>query len=113
MIYDVFVNWNGFFSREFRTLCGVNKKVCFHLCYLLFMSMIFKGSGLGSHIGSMCFDCIMYADDLVISAVSLTVLQALIDLCAYVAENSLICHLMLKSLPELVLLLDTFVHLLI
>jgi len=38
-----------------------------------------KDSGLGCHIGSMYFACIMYADDSVILAVSLITLQAKID----------------------------------
>jgi len=37
----------------------------------------------------MYFGCIMYADDLVILTASLTVLQAMIDFCACIAENKL------------------------
>ena len=38
-----------------------------------------KDSGLRCHIGSVYFGCIMYADDLVILAASLTMLQAMIE----------------------------------
>ena len=48
-----------------------------------------KESGLVCHIGSMYFGCVVYADDLVILAASLTMLQAMIDLCACIAENEL------------------------
>jgi len=54
------------------------------------------------------FDCIIYADDFVILAASLTMLQAIINLYACIAENELN-----MSLLELVLLLDTSVHVLI
>jgi len=37
----------------------------------------------------MFFGCIMYADDLVIIAASLAVLQPMIGLCPFIAENEL------------------------
>jgi len=51
-----------------------------------------KDSGLGCHIGPMYFGCIMYADDLVILAASLTMLQIMIDFCDFcdsIATNEL------------------------
>ena len=90
---DAFVNWNGTFSRVFRTVCGVRQGgVLSPLLFAVYVDDLIgelKGSGLGCHIGSMYFGCIMYADDLVILAASLTMLQAMIDLCDSIAKNEL------------------------
>ena len=46
-----------------------------------------KSSGLGCHIKGMCFNSLMYADDLLLLTISITHLQKLINICHEVLDS--------------------------
>ena len=51
-------------------------------------------SGLGCHIKGLCFNAIMYADDLLLISISITDLQQMIDICTGVLDS---CNLDINS----------------
>ena len=59
-----------------------------------------KRSGLGCYVKGICFNSVMFADDLLLLAISITHLQCMIDICSQVLGS---CYLELNSKKSFVL----------
>jgi len=79
------VKWNSSFSYYVKLNAGVRQGgILSPYLFAIFVdSVLIKlgNSNLGCHIGRMCFNSIMYADDLLLMAISLRDLQAMVNLC--------------------------------
>ena len=83
-VYTV-VKWNVTFSRSVRLIAGVRQReVLSPLLFAIYVDdILFKlsKSSLGCNISRVCYNSIMYADDLLLFALSLKDLQAMVDMC--------------------------------
>ena len=59
-----------------------------------------KMSGLGCYVKGICLNSVMFADDLLLLAISITHLQSMIDMCSQVLGS---CYLELNSKKSFVL----------
>ena len=86
------VKWNLSFSNKVKLSAGIRQGgILSPYLFALFVDSILyklKKSSLGCHISRMCYNAIMYADDLLLLSISLKDLQAMVDLC--IAEFDLI-----------------------
>lgn len=80
-----FVKWMGVFSKGFQLNCGIRQGgVLSPYLFALYIDDInhtVAVSRLGCHIGSLCTSIIMFADDLLLLAPSVSALQKLLYLC--------------------------------
>ena len=81
-----FVRWNGAFSDCIELLAGVRQggvvsPILFSL-YVDDLIVKLRKANLGCSINGVYIGCIMYADDLVLLACSITTLQAMINMCS-------------------------------
>ena len=98
ILYDWFsksnitVKWGNAISHSVRLLAGVRQgSILAPFLFAIFIDDVLVklgSSGLGCHLKSVCFNAIMYADDLLLLSTSITELQKLIDL-ANMLINSL------------------------
>jgi len=88
------VKWGNALSSSVRLSAGVRQGLVLSpsLFALYVDKMLVKlhNSGLGCHIKNFCFNSIMYADDILLLAISVADLQEMINLCL---SELFICHL--------------------
>jgi len=81
-----FVRWNGALSSCFESLCGVRQGgVLSPILFTLYVDDIIvklRSSNIGCSIHNVYVGCVMYADDLVLIASSISTMQAMINLCS-------------------------------
>src|SRR5271163_1467913 len=84
------VRWNDCFSYFVTLESGVRQgSILSPKLFALFVDELLvnlKHSGLGCHIKGLCFNAMMYADDLVLLSISISHLQQLIDICSATLE---------------------------
>jgi len=74
------VKWDSFYSRTFILRCGVRQGGV--TSPILFTLYVNENSKLGCYVGDTYTGCIMYADDIVLTAASVMMLQKMIDVVA-------------------------------
>ena len=67
---------------HFRTFRVNVKLICLFACYVDEMLRKLNNSGLGCHINHLCYNAIMYADDILLMSISISDLQILVDICS-------------------------------
>ena len=76
------VKWGISYSEFFQLLCGVRQGgVLSPFLFAIFVDSIVdrvKETGLGCYLNSVCVSILLYADDIVLSAPSVTALQCLL-----------------------------------
>jgi len=81
----VTVKWKSYLSRTVKLEAGVRQGGCLSpYLFAMFVDGLLvklKQSRLGCHIAGMCCNAVMYADDLLILAISLRDLQLLVNIC--------------------------------
>ena len=79
------MKWKSSFSDIVALKAGVRQGgILSPYLFAVFVNSVLiklKSSKLGCHIAGMCFNAIMYADDLLLLAISLRDLQLMVDLC--------------------------------
>ena len=85
------VKWNACISRSVKLSAGVRQGgVLSPFLFAIFVDdilMKLKKSGLGCYINHCCLNAVMYADDLLLMSISVSDLQAMIDLCVKELDN--------------------------
>ena len=85
------VKWDSCYSRTFILRCGVRQGgVMSPVLFALYVNDVItklEDSNLGCYVGDTYTGCIMYADDIVLIAASLTMLQKMIDIVVDEARN--------------------------
>jgi hypothetical protein len=92
------VRWGNSFSYFVSLETGVRQgSTLSPKLFALFVDEVLvrlNQSGLGCHIKGLCFNAIMYADDLLLISISITDLQQMIDICTGVLDS---CNLDINS----------------
>src|SRR5258708_22012225 len=80
------VKWADSLSSVFKIMSGTRQGgVCSPALFSLFIDDIIvklRNSGLGCFIKNICFNAAMFADDLLMLAISVVDLQAMLNICA-------------------------------
>ena len=80
------VRWNGILSGVFRVACGVRQggilSPFLFSIYVDELLYLLSTSSHGCHVGTVFYERIMYADDLILSSPSLCSLQVMTDICS-------------------------------
>src|SRR5258708_2828519 len=80
------VKWADSYSNVFKICSGTRQGgVCSPALFSLFINDVIvklEQSGLGCFINNMCFNAAMFADDLLMLAISVVDLQAMLNICA-------------------------------
>jgi len=91
-VVQTLYNWDSCYSCTFVLRCGVRQGgVMFSVLFALYVNdviMKLEHSKLGCYVGDTYTGCIMYADDRVLIAASLTMLQKMIDVVDDEARNT-------------------------
>ncbi|CAH2230685.1 jg11989 [Pararge aegeria aegeria] len=85
------VLWGDSVSSEFRLACGVRQggltsPDLFNL-YVNNLIEELSGTGIGCHIGGVCFNNLSYADDMVLLSPSINGIRKLLHICKEYARN--------------------------
>ena len=95
---SVCVRWEDSFSYFIKLETGVRQgSTLSPKLFALFVNELLiclKSSNLGCYIKGICFNSVMFADDLLILSLSITHLQRMINICYQVLSS---CHLELNS----------------
>ena len=79
------MKWGTTFSGFFRLLCGIRQGGVLspYLFSLFIDSVVDKvaASHLGCHVKHVCFNILMYADDIILLSPSVSTLQHLLKVC--------------------------------
>jgi hypothetical protein len=79
------VKWGNITSKDFKITSGIRQGgILSPNLFALYVEDILAKlnvSGLGCYIRNVCFNALMYADDLVLLSISITDLQMLLNLC--------------------------------
>ena len=79
------IKWNSARSLSVKLTAGVRQGgVLSPLLFAVFVDDVLiklERSGMGCHINHTCFNCVMYADDLLLMSISNCDLQHMVDLC--------------------------------
>jgi len=82
------VRCGSYLSRFVTLSSGVCQGgVLSHFIFIVYVDIVLvklRKSGLGCYIKGFCFNCVMYADDLMLLAVSVSDMQKMINLCCSV-----------------------------
>ncbi|XP_039761472.1 uncharacterized protein LOC120634760 [Pararge aegeria] len=83
--------WGDSVSCEFRLACGVRRAGLtspdlFNL-YVNNLIEELSGTGIGCHIGGVCFNYLSYADDMVLLSPSINGIRKLLHICEEYARN--------------------------
>jgi len=85
------VKWGISYSKFFQLLCGVRQGgVLSPFLFAIFVDSIVdrvKATGLGCYLNSVCVSILLFADDIVLSAPSVTALQCLLEVCERELDN--------------------------
>ena len=85
------VRWGSSFSYFVILETGVRQgSILSPKLFALFVDELLvrlRRSGLGCHIKGMCFNAVMYADDLLLLSISISHLQKMIDICLEVLRS--------------------------
>ena len=85
------VKWGSSYSEFFQLLCGIRQggKLSPYLFAIFVDSIVdrVKATGLGCYLNSVCVSILLYADDIVLSAPSVTALQCLLEVCERELDN--------------------------
>ena len=85
------MKWGSSYSEFFQLLCGVRQGgVLSPLLFAIFVDSIVDrvtATGLGCYLNSVCVSILLYADDIVLSAPSVTALQCLLEVCERELDN--------------------------
>jgi len=74
------IKWKSTFSHIVKLVAGIRQEeILSPYIFAIFVEL--QGSSLGCHIAGMCYNAIMYADDMLLLAISLRDLQLMVDLC--------------------------------
>ena len=88
---SICVRWGDSFSHFVNLKSGVRQGSSLSPRLFAFfvdeLLLRLKNSGLGCHIKGLCFNALMYADDLVLLSISITHLQKLVDICYDVLDS--------------------------
>ena len=79
------VKWSSSYSKSFPVRNGVRQgaissPILFSL-YINDLFLILRNAGFGCHIGGFFFECLGYADELLLLSASRSALQVMVDLC--------------------------------
>ena len=100
----VCVRWENCFSYFVTLETGVRKgSTLSPKLFAIFVAELLiclKRSGLGCYVKGICFNSVMFADDLLLLAISITHLQCMIDICSQVLGS---CYLELNSKKSFVI----------
>ena len=100
----VCVRWENCFSYFVTLKTGVRQgSTLSPKLFAIFVDELLirlKRSGLGCYVKGICFNSVMFADDLLLLAISITHLQCMIDICSQVLGS---CYLELNSKKSFVL----------
>ena len=94
---SVFENWfdkcytcvkrNSAFSSMFKLRCGVRQggvmSPYFFAVYIDDIVCKVESSGIGCYVGLVCFSILLYADDILLLAPSVSTLQKLLSICGH------------------------------
>ena len=91
------IKWGSTFSSSFQVSNGTRQgsvlSPTFFNIYMDELSHLLKNKMSGCFINSVCFNHLLYADDMVLLAPSASALQSLVDLCSdYIKENDLLLN---------------------
>ena len=79
------VRWGSVYSISFKLSCGIRQggvlSPYFFAVYIDDIVAKVKSLGIGCHLGLVCFSIILYADDILLLAPSVTSLQKLVNVC--------------------------------
>ena len=79
------VKWGTYFSQSFKLLCGVRQGTVLspYLLAVYINSVYQKAAATraGCYFKGICFSILMYADDIILLAQSVSALQHLLDVC--------------------------------
>ena len=79
------VKWNACLSHKVKLVAGVRQGgILSPYLFAVFVDIILvnlRNSKFGCHINTVCYNAIMFADDLILLAISLRDLQAMVGLC--------------------------------
>jgi len=85
------VKWGSSYSKFFQLLCGVRLGgVLSPFLFAIFVDSIVdrvKATVLGYYLNSVCVSVLLYADDIVLSALSVTSIQCLLEVCERELDN--------------------------
>jgi len=86
------VKWGSSYSEFFfQLLCGVRQGgVLSPFLFAIFVDSIadrVKATGLGCYLNSVCVSILLYTDDIVLSAPSVTALRCLLEVCERELDN--------------------------
>jgi len=85
------VKWGSSYSEFFQLLCGGRQGGALSpFLFAIFVDSIVdrvKATGLGCYLNSVCVSILLYADDIVLSAPSVTALQCLLEVCERELDN--------------------------
>ena len=83
---SIVVKWNSVLSYKVKLVAGVRQggvlSPVLFACYVDEMLRKLNNSGLGCHINHLCYNAIMYADDILLMSISICDLQKLVDICS-------------------------------
>jgi len=79
------VKWGSYFSEHVKLSCGIRQGgVLSPYLFAVFIDSVvgkIKASGLGCYIKHVCFSVLLYADDIILVAPSVSALETLLSVC--------------------------------
>lgn len=86
-----YVRWGSFVSNQFQIWSGVRQGGVLSPClFAVFIDSIIsklRAAGHGAYIGKFDFDCLLYADDILMVSHSITAMQTMLNICSLEAEH--------------------------
>jgi hypothetical protein len=86
------IRWNGVLSAPFQLNLGVRQgSILSPILFNIYVDDLIhqlESSNLGCHVGCYYYGCVMYADDLLLMAASISDMQKMLDVCALFGINN-------------------------